>query len=210
VTATVDGVSTSFQVVVAAIPITPSGLMASARGTVVSLAWLDNAGDETGYEVLWRTAGGGPFALLTTLAANARSFVTNAFTADAILEYVVRACNGANCSDNSNVATVATVPATPSNPKTVDSYPFLVINWSDTNTEMFFILERDNDGVWYEQARPQAGVTQLSIDTSNDPYAWYAFYRIFACNAAGCSPPTAAFSYYDGGPSGRPGRPIGR
>src|SRR5690606_38764974 len=97
----------------ATIPVTPSGLVATVRGTVVSLRWQDNADNETAYHVVSRVAGGATFAVLATLPANTPSFVGNTFTADVTLEYAVRACNGADCSDNSNVAVVATIPATP-------------------------------------------------------------------------------------------------
>lgn len=211
VTGAIDGATTSFQVVVAAIPITPSGLVATAQGTVVSLVWRDNAGDETGYQVLWRPAASGAFAPLAMLSANATTFTGNTFAADARFDYVVRACNGQSCSDDSNVATVATVPATPSSTSIdLDSFSYiLTITWSDTNTETFFILERDNDGVaWIEQDRPPAGVTQVDIDANLDFDAPYTSWRVLACNAAGCSQPTPSFSWYSY--SGKPPAAVRR
>ena len=215
VTGTIDGATTSIQIVVAAIPITPSGLVATAQGTVVSLVWRDNANDETGYQVLWRPAGAGAFAPLASLPAGATTFTGNTFAADARFDYIVRACNGPTCSDDSNIATVATVPATPSSTSIdLDSFSYiLTISWSDTNTETFFILERDNDGVaWIEQARPAAGVTQVAIDANIDFDAPYTSWRIVACNAAGCSPPTPPFSWYSGSatPPGAVRRAAGR
>lgn len=209
VTGTIDDATVSFQVVVATIPVTPSGLRATARGTLVSLAWQDNADNETGYQVLSRNAGSGAYAVLTTLPANATSHVVDVFTPDALLEYVVRACNGSSCSADSNTAAVATVPSTPSS--TVADYSgsqSFAVSWADTRTETSYVLEWDNDGVgWILQAQNPANVTQVMISFSDDPYVQDKVWRVTACNPAGCSPPSLPFWYGSG--TAKPTRPLG-
>jgi hypothetical protein len=199
ITGTIDDASVSFQVAVSVIPVAPSGLVATAQGTAISLSWQDNADNETGYEVLWRTAGAARYTLLTALPANATSFSVDTFTPDALLEYVVRACSGTSCSPDSNTAATATVPASPSSPYVLfDVYPYQLV-WSDmSRAEQFFLIERNNDGSYDMSVQVPANTTVLPLDDSNfDPFIFTL--RVYACNAAGCSAPTEEVGYSSGG-----------
>lgn len=207
ITGTADDATVSFQVTVATIPVTPSGLVGNAQGTVVSLQWQDNADNETGYQVQWRDVGSTTFTTLTTLPANTTSTSFDTFTEDALRQYVVLACNGTSCSPPSNAVTVATVPATPSSTSTDWGSQYFRVSWSDVRTETYYLLEWDNDGVaWILQEQTSANVTEVFIDTLVDIYAPYNVWRVTACNAAGCSAPTESFWWNS---SAKPPRPVG-
>ncbi|MBA3482733.1 MAG: fibronectin type III domain-containing protein, partial [Pirellulales bacterium] len=93
-----------------AIPATPTGLSATASTGQVSLAWTDNATNETGYSVERRTGAAGTWAEIATPAANATSYVNNtSITAGATYYYRVRANNSGTYSAYSNEA-FATTP----------------------------------------------------------------------------------------------------
>jgi hypothetical protein len=85
--------------------------------TVVHLAWNDNAADETGYQV-YRCQGAGcsAFALVATVAANARAFDDGGRTAHTAYRYRVRAVRGTKASSFSNTANVVTLDAPPPPP----------------------------------------------------------------------------------------------
>jgi hypothetical protein len=76
-------------------PADPSGLTATANGTTtIDLTWTDSASNETAYQVERSTSGsGGPFSLLTTLAANATGYSNTGLTPETEYCYRVRAMN---------------------------------------------------------------------------------------------------------------------
>jgi hypothetical protein len=93
----------------------PSGLTATAVSAVrVDLAWTDNAGNETAYEVERATAGsGGPFVLVATKAANATAHSDGSVAASTAYWYRVRATNAQGASGYSGTATATTPAAVP-------------------------------------------------------------------------------------------------
>ena len=111
------------QVGTLAVPAPPSGLTATPYAATTSqepnridLRWLDNAVDETGFEVERRQvdALGTPlsaFGRIAGVSANVTTYADIAITLGARYEYRVRALGIAGASPYSNVAT-ATAPAT--------------------------------------------------------------------------------------------------
>ncbi|MHB1133468.1 MAG: S8 family serine peptidase [Chloroflexota bacterium] len=93
-------------------PAAPSALTAIAvSGSQIDLAWTDNAGDETGYEIE-RALDGVGFSPLGTVGANVKSYSDTGLTAGTTYSYRVRAYNGAGNSAYSNMASAITPPAT--------------------------------------------------------------------------------------------------
>ena len=75
-----------------ATPATPTGLTATATTGQVSLAWVDNATNETAYSVERRIGTTGTWTEIATPAANATSYVNNtSITAGTTYYYRVRA-----------------------------------------------------------------------------------------------------------------------
>jgi len=93
-------------------PAAPSSLVAAAISHAqIDLSWVDNAHNETTFEIERSTSGsGGPFAALATVGANVTSHGDAGL--DALTEYCyrVRAVNSEGASDWSNVA-CETTPA---------------------------------------------------------------------------------------------------
>ena len=93
------------------IPAAPSSLTASAPSpTQVSLNWLDNSTNETGF-LVERKTGAGTYAILTTVGAGVTSFTDAAAAAGTQYTYRVAATGTAGNSAFSNEATVTTPAA---------------------------------------------------------------------------------------------------
>ena len=92
-------------------PAAPTSLTAAAPSAhSIQLAWTDNASNETGFRVE-RCTGSSctSFALLTTLAPNATSFVDSGLDRMTYYSYRVSAVNGAASSAYSNIAGAKTL-----------------------------------------------------------------------------------------------------
>ena len=73
-------------------PTAPSGLAATAGAAQVSLTWVDNSNNETGFTIE-RKIGAGSYATLITLAAGVSSYVDTGLTAGTTYTYHVKALN---------------------------------------------------------------------------------------------------------------------
>ncbi len=82
-------------------PIRPLRLFTQAEGLKVKLEWSDRSYNETGFEI-WRSANGGAYSLLTTVAANVETYTDNGVTANTRYYYRIRAINGGIQSGYSN------------------------------------------------------------------------------------------------------------
>jgi hypothetical protein len=90
------------------VPAAPSGLKAVFSGGWVSLNWIDNATDETGYRIE-RSVNGGPFALLTPMIKNTTGYDDVKLTPETNYTYRVNAVrNDLGNSAYSNTATATT------------------------------------------------------------------------------------------------------
>lgn len=95
--------------VLPALPAAPSNLTASAVSrSRIDLAWQDNSGNETGFQIE-RARSGGAFSLIATTAAGATSHSdTSGLTPNKLYSYRVRAMNAAGTSAYSNTASATT------------------------------------------------------------------------------------------------------
>lgn len=92
-------------------PAGPSSLSATATSSSqIDLAWTDNSGDETGFEVE-RSTDGVNFSLVATAAANATAYAETGLSGNTTYHYRVRATNAHGDSPASNPATATTPPA---------------------------------------------------------------------------------------------------
>jgi Zn-dependent metalloprotease/transcriptional regulator CtsR len=89
-------------------PAAPTGLTATAiSSTRIDLAWTDNATYEQGYKVE-RATGGGSFAQIAILGANATAYSSMGLTPGTTYTFRVRAYDGPNHSGYSNTASATT------------------------------------------------------------------------------------------------------
>jgi hypothetical protein len=179
-----------------ATPAAPSGLAATATSaTQVTLAWADNATNETGY-VLERSAAStftAPTAI--TLPAGATSYSDTGRTASTTYWYRVRALNGTATSEWSNSAS-ATTPAAPAPPPaapssltaTVASGTQVNLAWVDNATnETGYTLERATESAFATPtaiALPAGATSYADSGRTTGTTYWY---RVRAANASGAS-----------------------
>jgi RHS repeat-associated protein len=88
----------------------PVSFVVSATGssTALSLEWLDNSRNETGFQVERATAVGGPFTLVTTTATNETSYLNTGLTVGTTYYYRIRSI----CPGNNSVYVNSTGAAT--------------------------------------------------------------------------------------------------
>ena len=92
-----------------AVPAAPTGLTATVLttgtrfGASIRLDWVDNANNETGYEV-YRSTNQTTWTRLTTTGANVRTYTSGGLTRGVTYYYRVRAINAAGASAYSNIA----------------------------------------------------------------------------------------------------------
>ena len=161
-----------------ATPAAPSNLVATAiAATQVNLTWMDNSGNETGFQIQ-RATGGGAFATIGTVGANVTSFSDLTTVATTTYSYQIVAVNGAGSSSPSNIAMVTTPgavapPAAPTNLVATLLGGALAgsarSSRDNANNETGFVIERaDNGGAFLQIAtsRPRSGTgTVTYLDT---------------------------------------------
>ncbi len=177
-------------------PEAPSALGATATGpSTVELAWTDDSNNETQFRVERKEGAGGSWSQIGTKGENSSTFddaglnpITNYF-------YRVRACNTAGCSAFSEEASATTPAAYPDAPlalsATATGPSTVALSWTDASSnETGFRVERKlgSGGTYSEVAIRPANSTAFA-DSDLSPTTTY-FYRIFAFNGSGDSPPS--------------------
>ena len=166
----------------------PSGLEAVASGLQISLAWTDNAANETGYIVL-RSTDSLTWSTAATAPANATAWIDAGLAAGTTYYYEVQATSATTTSEPSNQADATTMPAIPGGlSATPMSTSRIDLAWNDVAGESGYTIERSTNGgaYWTQIATVAAGVTQYQ-DTGLAAATWYQ-YRVRAWNAAGAAP----------------------
>lgn len=96
-------------------PTAPSSLSATALGTgTIQLAWVDNAGNETGFRI-YRGTSSGSYVLIANVGANTITYLDTGLTQNTRYYYMVQAYNTAGFA-NSNEADALTQIATGQTP----------------------------------------------------------------------------------------------
>jgi hypothetical protein len=104
--------SNTASVTIPATPAAPSGLTATLQaGPQVSLAWVDNSTDETGF-VIERSTDGVNFSVLAVVGADTIGYIDSAVSAGVTYTYRVAAFNAGGPSAYSNTASVTVPPLT--------------------------------------------------------------------------------------------------
>lgn len=175
------------------VPVMPSGLSAAAVSpSQISLAWSDNATNETGYSVE-RSLDGSTFTTIATMGADASAFTDNGLAAATVYYYRVLAFNDVGNSGYSNVtsATTLAAPTVPTAPSELAvasvSSSQLNLTWTDNaSNETGYRVERSLDGGSF------AVIATLGVDASSYANTGLAaatvyYYRVVAFNTAGDS-----------------------
>ena len=165
-----------------ATPAAPSGLTAVPVTDRVTLTWLDNSSNETGFTIE-RSAAGGTFTQIGSTAANVLTY-TDTGLAPGSYSYRVRASNEIGNSTFSNVAS-ATVVQQLTPPSNLNAAPIsssqIRLGWTDTTTsETGFQILRST--------APASGFAQIAVTAANAttyldsglPAATTYYYKVLA------------------------------
>src|SRR5690606_26025501 len=77
--------------------------------TVTKIDWIDDASNETGFEVYRAVAAGGPYKFVALTPPNATSFRDSNLTKNTVYYYVIRSVSETGASAASNEAIVKTL-----------------------------------------------------------------------------------------------------
>jgi hypothetical protein len=175
-------------------PAAPTSLAAgNVTTSALTLTWIDNADNETGYVV--QRQSGGTWTTVATLGADATTYQNTGLSAGTTYSYRVQAFNAGGDSAYSNVVTTTTAspPLTaPNAPSRLTGSakpkPSMRINltWTDNATnEAGFRVYRSSDGgaTWSVLVQLGANVGNY-VDSSVAASRTYS-YRVTAFNGAG-------------------------
>jgi len=173
-------------------PAAPSNLTATQQGGLqVSLAWVDNATNETGFEIE-RSTDGVNFSLLASVGPDVMGYVDTAVSAGITYTYQVAAVNaGGKAYSNTASVTVMALPTPPAAPDALEAVredvPLIHLQWADNSTdETGFVIERATDGITFAVI----ATVGPNVITYNDlaVLGGYTYtYRVAAVNGVGQS-----------------------
>lgn len=178
-------------------PNPPSGLSATAvSSTQIDLTWIDNAEDETGFEVE-RAGPDGIFQRVAALGSDALVYPDTGLSGGTSYSYRVRAVSENGPSDYSNTTAAATFPTpvgAPAAPTLLAGAGLtstgLTLSWVDNATDetAYRVEFRDPDGEFGTLATLPRGATSLVVTglTGDRRYE----YRVRAVNELGASDPS--------------------
>jgi hypothetical protein len=118
-------------------PATPTSLTAGpATMNTMPLTWVDNADDETYYNLERSPGGANNWSQIALLPANTVNYLDAGLACNTVYDYRVRAYRSGDSkySDYSNVASASTLVCPPPQPQTAGLYKDGMWNFRDTNT----------------------------------------------------------------------------
>ncbi len=175
-------------------PAAPTALTASGGSNAVTLAWTDNASDESGFRVERSTDGGATFTEIATAGANITGYTNSGLAASTTYVYRVRAYNTVGNSAYTNAAgatTAAATVTTPAAPSALTaaaaSASQIRLTWTDNSgNEGGFKIERSTNGTSWTQVGTVGANATSYLDGGLRKRTTYS-YRICAYNTAGNS-----------------------
>jgi hypothetical protein len=172
-------------------PTAPSAFSATpVSATQITLAWTDNAANETGYYVYGSTGTTKPAVLMATLAANVNSYGSIGLSANTAYYYWVCAFNGGGVSaDVTGNSTTLTMPAAPTAlSATAAGTTQINLAWTDNATnEIGYNLYRSTS-----TTKPGTVTVALAANTTSYSNTGLTggtlyYYWLSATNSAGTS-----------------------
>lgn len=131
------------------VPAGPTSLTASTAGRSITLSWVDNATDETGYRIERSTTGAaGPFVEIASLGQNTATYLDTNLTELTTYHYQVVAVNlvGSSAPASADATTQLLAPTGLSG--TASTFTSLTLTWTDNSTvEDGFLIYRSTTGV---------------------------------------------------------------
>src|SRR5438132_424941 len=191
-----------------AMPATPTHLAASpVGGTGVDLTWTDNSGVEDGFTV-WRAGGGADWSVVATLPANTTAYHDAGLTPDNTYLYAVHAMKDGGSSYDTDPVQVVLATKPPAAPSGLGVQPTSSSSvyglWLDqSSNEAGFRIERSSDGTGNWVTAATTAIDEHYFNEAGLSAEQQAFYRVFAFNNLGDSPPSnTACTTPPAGPTG--------
>ena len=172
-------------------PVAPTSLTAiTISSSQIDLAWKDNSGNESGFDIE-RSTDGTNFAKVGETEANATSFNSNDLAPATKYWYRVRSKNSQGGSTYTNIADATTRDVVPNIPQNLSATPVsntqIRVSWNDNSgNESGFELERSGDGNTFVKIADLPANTTSYENTGLTTLTEY-WYRIRAKNAIGNS-----------------------
>ena len=173
-------------------PNPPTTLVATGATSQITLNWVDNSNNETGFKIERSTTPGTGFAQIATVGPDFTVYTNTGVTPSVVYYYRVRSYNSGGDSPYSNEASASANPDLPNVPTgltaTAVSNTQINLTWTDNSTnEVGFKIERKNGpaGTYTEIATVGAGV-QAYNSTGLTGLTQY-FFRIRSYNNDGNS-----------------------
>ena len=177
-------------------PPTPANVTAIPTGSgEIAVAWADVEG-ETSYRVERALDPGGPWTMSATPQQDVTAVKDSGLFAGTTYFYRIIAIDAESQSDPSDVASATTTVDVPASPAgmaaNVAGADRIDLRWDDVADESGYRIERSSDGgsVW-----TTIGTTGRDVTTATDAgleAGTTYWYRVFAANDAGESPPSDA------------------
>jgi fibronectin type 3 domain-containing protein len=174
------------------LPAAPTNLVAIATSpNSISLAWRDNALNETG-NVVERSTAGGSFSVIASLPENNTSFLSVRLSENTNYTFRIRVINPAGASPYSNTATATTLyslPIAPTNLTATTTSPnSILLAWQDVATnETGYDVERNTgDAIFFVLTTLPANSATFSVTGLTENTLYY--FQVKAKNPAGASP----------------------
>ncbi|MBS1566224.1 MAG: gliding motility-associated C-terminal domain-containing protein [Bacteroidetes bacterium] len=177
-----------------AAPAVPTSLAVTNTGyNNVTLTWVDNATNESGFQIE-RSEDGVVYSAVGTVAANVTTYTDQNLYGGTLYYYRVRATSTANgVSVPSNAVSTTTLwdPNLPLSPRNLvangTTASDIVLTWEDKSAnESGFRIERSPDGVAFSQIGT-VGANVVTYTSSGLVKATKYYYRVIAYNANGTS-----------------------
>ena len=171
-------------------PVAASALAATASGpSTADLTWTDDSTDETGFDVQYRTAGGGAWATASMAAADSTSAAVSGLHSGRRYEFRVVAKN-AHGSTPSGIVSLTMPPAAPTGLEgTPDGSTVVELTWTDNASgETGYRVDRRLAGSSAWTAAPAADPNAVSYTVEGLTASTAYEFRVVALSAAGESP----------------------
>jgi len=175
-------------------PLAPGGVLATPlSGTQVSVSWVDNSFNETGFKIERSPAAANQWSVIGSAAENATQYTDQPLSCGSRYDYRVRATNSGGDSAPPALATAETPTCLPVSPNSLQSSQPLddrvTLTWVDNNSSElgFKIYRKEGSGVFVPLGTVGTNVVAFT-DTTLFCQKNYA-YQVTAYNSSGESAP---------------------